>query len=304
MANSTGKGFPSTNLQVGHLFADIDDNTLWRFIGGDPRLVTSWVLINGNVNTQPDTSQWGLNQAGALWFYQPERTYYGWNGTERVPIAFSGSPGLYNYQIMFTLQDEFITGLVSANKIGGLGWVTAGTVSIQSSEANAPGIYRFSTGGVSGTIARLSTHQSSAFNPLKKHRILWVVRVNTVDTDTAVRLGSGSSVAGNPPNNGIYFEKLAADTNWFCVLRSGVSNIFRVDSGVAVTNRFTEFMYESDPTAQTLKFYINGVLVVDQVQTTPPAAFIAPYGFIINSAAADKSFDVDYFHMVGQELQR
>lgn len=304
MANSVGKGFPTTNLQYGHLFADVDDNTLWKFIGGDPRLATSWVLIHGNVNTQPDVASWGLNQAGALWFYQPEKTYYGWNGTELVPIAFSGSPGLYNYQIMFTMQDEFITGLPAAAKIGALGWVTAGTVTVQSSEASAPGIYRFSTGVVSGTVCRLSTHQSSAFNPLKKHRIRWVARLNTIDANTTIRLGSGSSVAGNPPNNGIYFEKLDADTNWFCVLRSGVSNIFRVDSGVPITAAFTDFTYDSDPTAQTLKFYINGALVVDGVQTTPPTAFIAPFGFIINSAAADKSFDVDYFQMIGQEIQR
>lgn len=304
MANSSGKGFPSTNLQLGHLFADVDDNTLWKFIGGDPKLVTSWLLINGNVNVQPDTSQWGLNQAGALWFYTPEHTYYGWNGTERVPIAFSGSPGLYNYQTMFTLQDEFITGLPAANKIGNLGWVTAGTVANQSAESTAPGIYRFSTGVVSGTVARLSTHQSTAFNPLKRHRIRWIVRVNTVDANTTVRFGSGNSVAGNPPNNGIFFEKRDADTTWQCTLTSGAAVIFRVNSGVEITSSFVDLMYDSDPTNQTVNFFINNQLVVSQSQLTPPTLFIAPYGYIINSAAADKSFDVDYFQMVGLELQR
>lgn len=32
MANSVGKGFPTTNLQVGHIFCDIDDLTLWQYL--------------------------------------------------------------------------------------------------------------------------------------------------------------------------------------------------------------------------------------------------------------------------------
>jgi len=304
MANSVGKGFPTTNLQIGHVFCDSDDLTLWEFVGGNPALVASWRLMQGAVNEQPETSQWGLAQAGAVWFFNDDKTYYGWNGTTVVPIAFDGSPGLYNYRYGFTLQDEFLSGTQSSSQVGSLGWVTAGGVAAQSAEANSPGLYRFSTGAVINTISRLSTHNSSAFDPSTYHRISWLVRVNTPDANTTVRFGAANSVAGNPPNNGIVFEKLAADTNWFAVVYSGAVLQHRIDTGIAVSASFVSLMYEYNPATASIGFFVNRQLVVTISNPVIPAAFISPYGFIINTAAADKTFDVDYFDMIVKGITR
>lgn len=305
MANSVGKGFPSANIQIGHVFCDIDDLTLWKYLGGDPKIVTSWLLIQGRVGTQPDTTLWGVAQAGAVWFYEPEGMYYGWNGSERVLIAFAGSPGLYDYRQMFTLQEEFIGGIASSSNAGILGWTTAGTLAVQSSEAQRPGIYRFSTGAVINTITRLSPHSSTSFDSSLPHRITWIARVNQVDTDTQVRFGAGSSVAGNPPTNGIYFEKLGADVTWFCVIRASAATVIRIDSGVNVSTNFTIFHYVYEPALTRITFYINDQVVVQQTVTPVfNVPGIAPYGFLINLAAADKSMDIDYFHMVGQGIVR
>ena len=305
MANSVGGGFPTTNLQIGHIFCDIDDLTLWKFIGGDPQSVTSWVLINGQVGSHPDTSQWGLAQAGALWFLTSTQSYYGWDGTQIVPMAWRSSPSLYDYRSIMSVWDDFQQGLVASGTLGKLGWITAGTLSGLSSELNRPGLVQISTGAVSGTIGRLSPHNSAAILAEQSQDVTWVVRINTVDANTLVRFGEANSVAGNPPNNGAYFEKLDADTTWACVSRAGAVQT-RVVTAVPVTAAFVTLKM-SRLLNDGYQFYINGVLVATITTNLPTVANItgiAPYGFIVNSAAANKSFDVDYFEWTVYDLQR
>lgn len=295
MANSVGKGFPTTNLQVGHIFCDIDDLTLWQYLGGNPLSVVNWRLTQGQVSTHPDTSLWGIAQSGARWFYVPEQTYYGWDGSQVVQIVSNQGQDFYNYRTMFSAQDDFITGIASSGGVGKLGWITAGTVAAQASEANRPGIMRVDTSAVSGTTARISASNSSAFDPMMDHTVTWVARCNTPDNATLLRIGAGSSVAGNPPNNGVYFEKLAADVNWFAVARGSAVAIDRIDTGVPVNTSFKEFTYVVKNNVAT--FFIDRQSVAAPIIVTTFNAMISPYGFILNSAAASKTFDVDYFGM-------
>lgn len=303
MADSVGGGFPTTNIQVGHIFCDRDDLTLWKYLGGDPRLASSWLLFHGQVSQQPDTTLWGTAQAGAVWFNTADRTYYGWNGSQLVPMAWRYSPSLSNYKIMSTVWDDFQQGAGASGSLGKLGWVATGTVI--SSEANRPGLYRFDTGAGASTIARLSPHSSNSFNPDVPFEITWVIRVNTPDNATTVRFGSGNSVAANPPNNGIYFEKLTTDTTWTCVCRASLSQT-RVVTAVPVDTNFVTLKLVRSTAG--VVFTINNVVVATITTNIPSAAGsgggIAPYGFIINPTGGSKTFDVDYFEMVLQGLQR
>ena len=305
MADSVGGGgFPTTNLQIGHIFCDRDDLTLWKFLGGEPRLASSWLLINGRVNEQPDTSLWGLAQAGAVWFHAPSRVYYGWDGVQLVPMAWRSSPSLYDYRTMMAVWDDFQQGLVASGTLGKLGWITAGTLGGLSSELNRPGLIQLTTTAVSGTICRLSPHNSTAILCEQRQDVTWIVRVNTVDANTLVRFGEGNSVAGNPPNNGAYFEKLDADTTWACVSRAGAVQT-RVVTTVPVSAAFV--ILKMSRTASGYLFYINDVLVATITTNLPTVANItgiAPYGFIINSAAANKTVDIDYFEWIVYDLQR
>lgn len=297
MANSVGKGFPTTNLQVGHIFCDIDDLTLWQYLGGNPLSVVNWRLTQGQVNTHPETTLWGLPQAGARWFYVPEQTYYGWDGSQIVPIVSSQGQDFYNYRTMFSAQDDFVTGIASSGGVGKLGWLFAGTATAQASEINRPGIMRFDTSAVSGTATRLSMSNSSAFDPAMDHTLTWIARCNTPDADTLMRIGAGGSVAGNPPNNGIYFEKLAADTTWFAVIRAAAVPVDRIDTRVPVNTSFKVFTYNMKDDVVT--FFIDYQQVAT-IGVTTFNALISPYGYMINSAAAAKTFDVDYFGMTGK----
>lgn len=187
------------------------------------------------------------------------------------------------------VDEDFINGNNSSGLIGSSGWVAAGTITLPGAEANAPGIYRFSTGASSGTVARLSMPTSVAFLPSNNHLLLWRYRLNTNDANTTTRIGAANSVAGAPPSNGIYFEKLDGDSNWFCVTRAGGSQT-RTDSGVAVDTGFHRFKYIR--TTAGVVFVIDDVPVVTHTATIPSVA-IAQYCYIINSTTEDKSFDVN-----------
>lgn len=301
MADSVGKGFPTTSLQRGHIFCDLDDFSHWKYLGGEPRNVSSWMLVNGVFQTQPDTSQWGINQAGAMWFYAPEQSYYGWDGEALVMIAFVGGENLYRYQNTIMLQDDFSFGGNSSGIVGNLGWTLgAGSITGQSSETNAPGIFRLGTTAVSGTIGRLLFNGTALFPLSFPQETISICRLNNNDANTTVRIGYVNSSSANPPNNGVYFEKLDADANWFCVARAA-SVETRVDSNINVNTSFNKFRIVR--TTTSVQFYINDQFVTE-ITTNIPTIDITPCYQIVNSAAADKTLDIDYFQLVMTGLTR
>jgi hypothetical protein len=209
---------------------------------------------------------------------------------------------LYPYQTGFSLQEDFVGALTSSGSVGNLGMGTAnGTTTSPASETSRPGLLRRDTSAVINTVTStyLYPHSSLVFASDLPHRILWVIRLNTNDADTQVRIGAANSITGLPPGTGIYFEKLGADTNWFCVTESGA--ITRTDSGVAVNTSFTTFEYRR--TSAQVDFLINGVQVCSNTTNLPTALF-NPFTQLYNLAAASKTMDHDYFEVNVQGLTR
>lgn len=301
MAGSIGKGFPTSNIQIGHVFCDSDDLTYWKFLGGDPRLVSSWVLVHGVVQTQPDTSLWGLPQGGAFWFYAPEQMYYGWDGRQLVRIAFVGGENLYDYRRMAMWQEDFLTGANSNAVVGWLGFSSgAGTIVGQPSETNRPGIFRLGSTAAAGTIGRMTFNGAAIIIFPSNFELIWIVRLNDIDTDTTTRVGLSGSPATNPPTDGQYFEKLTGDTNWFCVsFESGVAT--RTDSGVQITSAFITCRIKR-VNGTRVEFYLNDTLVRTATVSSIPIA--GPFMHIVNAVAVAKTIDVDYFQLIMENLER
>lgn len=297
MADSVGVGFPSSNLQKGHIFHDLDEGSTWVFINGPPRLASSWRLLNGIFSNDPDTSLWGAAQTGATWYNLSLQATRVWDGTQAATVKIANVPvNLYGYKTAVGMQDEFISGGTGSGTIGSLGWIfSGGSISYTTSEVNNIGLLRRDTTAVINTITRIGLNASvneaiSLSTPL---HLIWVYRLNTNDADTTVRFGAANSFAGNPPLNGVYIEKLNADTNWFCVSRAaGVET--RTDSMVAVSTSFITLQITRN--SNGLLFYLNNVQVAS-ITTNIPTAFIVPGNHIINSAAAAKTMDIDYFQL-------
>lgn len=201
---------------------------------------------------------------------------------------------LYPPQSSIIIQEDFLSGGTTSGDVGRYGFGATGNTGL-ASIANRPGIIRTDTSAVSGTIARLQLYSASSntITPDNQHEILWIVRLNNNDANTTVRIGSMNSTTVSPPSVGIYFEKLDADTNWFCVTNNAADT--RTDSGVAVDTNFNVFKYTRNSTGVT--YEINRVAVCGTHTADIPTAQIVPATQMINSAAAAKTLDHDYFEM-------
>ena len=198
------------------------------------------------------------------------------------------------------LQDDFLTGTATSGSIGTLGWSSSGTITSLVSTTNQPGKYRIDTSSVSGTHARINGLTSALIDPSLYTSLFWRAIITQVDANTQVRIGAANGVSAVTPNDGIYFEKLDADSNWFCVTRASSSQT-RTDTGVAVDTSIHNFWWVRGTSSVT--FYIDGIPKATHTATIP-TIFIGPFLYIINSAAASKTMDVDYFSLIQTGLVR
>jgi hypothetical protein len=208
------------------------------------------------------------------------------------------------------IHDDFQSGTTGvAGQIGTAGWslwavLTGFATSDIASEASHPGIERLQTGADSGAAVG-HTLNYDGFGAVLGSMVFdqnWIVRLNTNDTDTRVRIGL---IDGNPtvvtPTNGIYFEKLPADTNWFIVARSADVET-RVDTTIAIDTAFhkfrirrassTEIAYQIDENAE------------QTIATNVPAGTLEPALHLSNIAAANKTLDVDFYDLIVTEMAR
>lgn len=202
---------------------------------------------------------------------------------------------LYPFRNTIELQEEFISAGLASTVIGTHGWFTSGgTNTAVNGEANAPGIIRRDTSAVSGTVASLlfSGNQNQIVSTHVGNYI-WRARLNTNDANTTLRIGLGNGYTTSPVGAGFYFEKADADTNWFAVCRAAGSET-RVDTGVAVSTNFAIFTLQK--LTASVSFSINGSTPVS-VSTNCPVTPVQPASQIVNSAAAAKTVDYDYFQM-------
>lgn len=205
----------------------------------------------------------------------------------------SRSSSLYPYQSGVEYQDDFL-GSIGTGIFGVFNGASANIGGL----ASRPGILRRDTSAVINTVAGISLGQGgSMLSPSDEHIVLWIQRLNTNDANTTVRIGSYDSPVLNPPVDGIYFEKLDADTNWFCVTRAGGVQT-RVDSTVAVTTNFVTFQYTRNSSGVIFK--IGSSNVCGTMTTNIPTAGLRPSGQIINSVAASKTYDLDYFQFTSK----
>ncbi len=219
-------------------------------------------------------------------------------------VTVSSQLPLYDYCSSIYLQDDFLSGTVGNGTIGQLGWLSAGgSSSLIQSAASYPGIFRKDTSASSGTYSYLALENVNASEaiPAGSHDTIWLIYATSNDANTQLRIGHQNTNTGDPPDNGTYFEKLAADTNWFVVTRaSGVQT--RTDTGVAVgTGRVTLRIVRQG--SSVVQFYINRVLVASHT-TNIPSTSLNPVASILNSAAASKTLDLDYFQLILTGLSR
>ena len=208
--------------------------------------------------------------------------------------------GLYDYRNTIALQEEFISGTAVTGSIGALGWTAAGgTISQAAPETNHPGILRRATSAVINTVALLrniSSNNAFVGGAAQNYQFRWIVRLNQTDADTKLRVGITEYCTADPCAYGMYFEKLGTDTNWTCVTRTS-SVETKTDSSAAANTSWHTFHVIRSPSQAD--FYLDGALVCSNTTNLPgPTVQLLLDLLLINTAAADKTVDVDYADFV------
>ena len=143
-------------------------------------------------------------------------------------------------------------------------------------------------------IARITSHASVGHVPASNLQCFWFV-VDPVQSDanTTQRVGfSDFTSSYDPPDNGIYLERLGTDTNWFLVTRNA-STSTRGDTGIAHAAGKVGFIVVKDGTT-TVKCYQSGsstALATNSTNIPTDANVMAPFGMVKTLTTAAKNFN-------------
>lgn len=209
----------------------------------------------------------------------------------------------------FLLRDDFMTGDATNAGVGELGWalIGGGNTQLRAGESGHPGIVRRLTGATSGTYASLMlSNVIGSDGPLlvsEQFEMTFVLRPNNTGADVDYRIGLTGVPVNNPPTNGIYFERLAADTNWFVVTRASDVQT-RTDTGVAISNAAFASFHIRRIDASTIGFRLDSGTEITHTTNIPSGVTLNIFAAVNNNVAATRTFDLDYFSLLVAGLSR
>lgn len=225
--------------------------------------------------------------------------------------------GAVDYVTTANIREEFMSGTGTAGQIGSLGWYPfnggTGTATPLASEANHPGIYRLSSGATSGGSSILTLY-TGAINialvaPADNFDGLWITRPSACDSTAVYHVGYvASPTQTSSPNDGIYIEKAAGDTNWYLVTRSSGTGQEKTATaiGACTANAWHKFRLRRT-NSTTVAASLNGgaeVCItssgsgcdVNNATHITTAAF-SPRALSMSASASIVTFDFDYFNL-------
>jgi hypothetical protein len=194
-------------------------------------------------------------------------------------------------------RDTFAGQNTTSNQIGDLGWAASNgsTVAPSAPDTGYPGGISRSTTSTISTVATTTLHAlPGLFLGSETFDCIIVVKLDQTDSDTTARFGLAGNNISNPPTRGIYFEKLAADTNWFRVTRNA-STETRTDTGVAASTSYLKLRIRRVD-GSNVGFTVNAGSEVNQSANVPTTSLF-PFLQIVNAAAVAKLFTINYFEL-------
>lgn len=208
------------------------------------------------------------------------------------------------------IYDEFLSGVASTGTIGALGWQFAGAgtgggvtaIAASTAGAGRVGVYRFDT-GTSAAYLHVSTRgNSAAFDAASFFDMTYLVRMNVNDANTVIRFGLANSTSANPPNDGMYIEKVAADTQWFGVGR-GSSSQTRTAALATCDTSWHRFRIRR-VNSTTIGFTIDDTTELTVAANLPTNGQVPFIAIGNNSTSGSKTFDIDFFDILITGLSR
>jgi hypothetical protein len=205
----------------------------------------------------------------------------------------------------YYVKDDFGVGTAATGAIGELRWTLASpaTGALQTVIVGNLGHFRVGSSATLNAIGAITLRATGgALQTTPDFDMRWVLRLGQAsDTATIVRMGSVATATGNPPTDGIYFEKLAADTAWFAVCRNASAQTRNV-TGVNTDANFHRF--EIVRRGAAVMFYIDGALVSTISTSNVPNAAQSIVAQVGNNVAVEKFIDIDFFDLAVYGMTR
>lgn len=206
-------------------------------------------------------------------------------GAQGASIQYFGSGPNLSDPTLVTYWDDFIYGNA------GYQW-TPINCTMQSivGEDDRPGAIRCVVGAsASGQVLQNGGGNTTILGDLDYLRL--DTKFDTGANVPKARLGIGNGVTNDPPTAGVYLEHLSADTNWFCVTRTGGAET-RTDTGVSFATAYfaAEFTYS----ASVATCAINGVKVSNAANIPAASTGTTPFLHQITTGTAANVY-VDFF---------
>ena len=229
------------------------------------------------------------------------------NGAGAAPTFQDAGGGVTPSPETMVITDEFVGPQVAwyagGNVAGDLGWKINGTNSNIHSESGHPGISRITTTATTNNVAALSLIPSrQLFVASDTFDATFIIRLNNSTCGSKVGFSFNTTQAEEFPSaEGIYFEKLIADSNWFVVTRTSATQT-RTDTTIAVSTNFIKFRIRRID-ASTIGFTVNDGTEIEHTTNIPTGALHAQVP-IETGAAAAKTIDIDFFQMAITGLTR
>ena len=198
------------------------------------------------------------------------------------------------------MKDEFMFGSGESGELGDLGWsITNGSAALSTPETNHPGVLVRTSGAVASQIASMYTASAGSVPVIRFDQVQdchWTVKPDSTATDCTIRIGFSADFTTETPAHGFYFERLAADTNWFIVSRNG-STETRTDTGVAFAANWTTLRLRRVD-ASTVAFSIDGAAEQTIVTNVPDASDTLAIGnMMVPNSTTARNLRIDFFSL-------
>jgi hypothetical protein len=202
-------------------------------------------------------------------------------------------------------EDEFTRQLLTTGNLGSLGWAFLGspTITLIAPIADHSGVLNIKT-PASASIAGIVSNTSGSMLVQNFSELTFIIRpVTNFSTSGSMRFGIfGSGVTGETAP-GVYFSRLAADTDWFAVKSYGGTPT-RYDTGIAWTAG-SWYVLKLSYVGSQYRFYINGTLQMTCADNSSLKTTAGYIGAIIetNNTTA-KEIQVDFISILTKFTQR
>ena len=234
------------------------------------------------------------------------------SGSDKTKLDGLSASG-FSPSTALQLYDDFVSGNEDTDEFGSLGWRISktGTGNVFAridGESGHPGIVRISGGSAGAGRSCGHLGQSGAQNMIVGGgEIIFesVMRFNGTPANQEMvvfGVGDNPNISGDQ-DDGVYFQFLAADSNWFLVSASGGVRT-RVDTlKTIVATEWVRFTFTINSAGTSIQAAINGVDAGSAITTNIPSLPISPlFKADGNGVSADTS-DFDYFY-ISQTLSR